>query len=142
MAVRANMERRFEQRCAELESLIEQSSTLGGEFRRRRISAEQKLAAARQKASQPLRVLGDEGRARVRFAAQVVNRQVQRAESEGGGHASLDASWAYPQAIEVWADNLQDARRELLRVYPAPMGYQLLGLQLDLSDAAKESVPA
>jgi hypothetical protein len=89
-----------------------------------------------------VRVLGDEGRARLRCAAQVVNRQVQRAESDGGGHANLDASWAFPQAIEVWADNLQDARRELLRVYPAPMGYQLISMHIDLSDAEKGQAPA
>jgi hypothetical protein len=138
MAVRAKLEQRFEQRCAELESLIEQSSSLGGEFRKRRASAEQKLAQARQRAAQPVRLLGDERTARIRFAAQVVNRQVQRAEQEGAGHASLDASWSYPQAVEIWADNLQDARREVARVYPAPQGYQLLSMHIDLSDAEKD----
>lgn len=143
MAIRAKLEQRFEQRCAELENLIDQSSSLGSEFRKRRTSMEQKLGQAKQRAAQPVRLLGDEHTARIRFAAQVVNRQVQRAEQEGAGHASLDASWAFPQAIEVWADNLQDARREVARVYPAPQGYQLLSMHIDLSDAGtdKEAAP-
>jgi hypothetical protein len=135
LAAIAQMGARLEERCGMLEQRFDKGTYGAAELKRKRMALEQRLAIARQRASQPMRSIGPEGRARLKFVAQVINRQVQRAINENQAHASLDSSWGTPQAVEVWADNLQDARTEVQRAFPPHMGFHVMSVHIDLKDA-------
>ncbi len=105
------------------------------DLRRRRFLQDKALADARREAQAPIRVVGAEGQAFLKFRAWLVNRQVQQAFTERKRHPTLDGEWAQPQIVEVWADSLTDARKEIQRFYPVPLGFSMLSIALDQAAA-------
>lgn len=133
----AQLENRFENRESELRSELTVLQNALGELRRRRYALDKELEDARRAAQAAIRVVGREDSGQNRFVAWMVNRQVQTALAEGKAAPGLDPDWAGPQVIEIWADNLADARRDVQRYYPPPLGYVLLSIQLSNSGVAK-----
>ncbi|HYC05303.1 MAG TPA: hypothetical protein VED40_18565 [Azospirillaceae bacterium] len=132
---RALLESRLDLRRAELQAEL---TRIGGEvaaLRRRRFVLEKDLQDARREAESPVRVVGREGYGN-RFQAWMINRQVQAAQSEGKTHGTLDPDWAGPQLVEIWADSMEDARREAARIYPVPLGFTLINIRLHLDEDA------
>ncbi|WP_119678144.1 hypothetical protein [Indioceanicola profundi] len=132
--LRARMEAQFDLRSTGLKQEIARLSSEMTTLRRQRFSLEKMLLDTRREAESPIRVVGREGSTPVCFRAWMINRQVQAAVVDGKQHPSLDKSWASPQVVEVWADNLGEARREVQRIYPPPLGFTILNLRLDSSD--------
>lgn len=130
----AQMETRFELRRAELQAGIAKATAEVSTLRRQRYMLERELAEAQRETEAPIRIVGREGATPFRFRAWVVNRQVQAAQMEGKLHPSLDIEWATPQVIEAWAENLNDARREIQRLYPLPLGFSILTMRLERPD--------
>lgn len=141
MPKRAQMENRFELRLADLQVEISRATMKLTELRRRRFQLERELMDAKREADAPIRVIGREGQADFRFRAWMVNRQVQQALSEDKEHGTLDADWASPQVVEVWADNVADARKELQRIFPMPLGFAILNVRLETPDGRTEMQP-
>lgn len=135
---RAQIESRFDLRAAELKQEIARLSAEVSNLRRRRFTLEKELSDARREAESPVRVIGREGATPIRFRAWMINRQVQSAVAENKQHSTLDSDWATPQVIEVWADNLNDARKELQRIYPPPLGFTILNIRLETGEEAQE----
>lgn len=132
---RSMLESRFDLRRADLQAEIARQNGEINSLRRKRFALEKDLADARRDAESPIRTVGREGSTTMRFRAWVVNRQVQSALSEGKAHPTLDAEWASPQIVEIWADNVTDARKELQRVYPMPVGFSILNIKLDVPES-------
>lgn len=137
---RAMLENRFEQRKGELGSEIARLNIETATLRRRRFTLDKELADARREAESPVRVVGREGSTPIHFRAWLINRQVQNALSEGKQHPTLDSSWATPQIVEIWADNLDDARRDVQRIFPLPLGFSILNIKLELPADALPAV--
>lgn len=133
---RSLMEQKFEMRTTELTQELGKLSAEVGALRRRRFVLEKELVDARREADSPIRVIGKEGSTPVRFRAWTINRQVQAAIGEGKVHPTLDSDWATPQIVEVWAENLNDARKELQRIYPPPLGFTILNVKLESGEDA------
>ncbi|WP_044564611.1 hypothetical protein [Azospirillum sp. B4] len=133
----AQIENRLESREADLRTELAALQAALGEARRRRYALDKELEDARRSAQAPVRVVGREDAGLNRFVAWMVNRLVQQAQTDAKTIVGLDPDWAGPQMIEVWSENLADARRDLLRYFPAPLGYVLLSIQLANSGAAK-----
>ncbi|HYE48354.1 MAG TPA: hypothetical protein VEB20_02105 [Azospirillaceae bacterium] len=133
---RALLESRLELRRAELQAELTALGTEVQTQRRRRFVLEKDLQDARREAESPIRLVGREG-VGLRFLAWMINRQVQGAQAEGKQHGTLDPDWANPQIVEVWADNLEDARKEVARIYPIPLGFTVLNIRLDAAEADK-----
>ena len=129
---RSLLEAKFDNRRGERKARLTQLQSEIAELRRRRFIQDKLLADARREAQAPVRVIGAEGRALLRFRAWMVNRQVQAAAAERKYHPLLDMEWASPQIVEVWADNLTDARRELQRFFPMPLGFSVLNINIAL----------
>jgi len=138
---RAKMEGRFESRKLELQQEIARMTAEVANLRRLRFTLEKELQDARREADSPIRVIGKEGQAGVRYRAWLINRQVQQALSENKQHPTLDIGWATPQIVEVWADSLSDARKELGRIYPMPLGFTILNIKLELPAEATAGEP-
>ncbi|MDZ5647325.1 hypothetical protein [Nitrospirillum sp. BR 11828] len=137
----AQMENRLEGREADVRAELTALQNALGEARRRRYALDKELEDARRSAQAPVRVVGREDAGLNRFVAWMVNRLVQQAQTDARTVIALDPEWAGPQVIEVWSENLSDARRDLLRYFPAPLGYVLLSIQLANSGkAAKDTV--
>ncbi|MFC7334305.1 hypothetical protein [Rhodocista pekingensis] len=130
----AQMEIRFELRRAEVQAGIARVTTEVAGLRRQRYLLERELAEAHREAEAPIRIVGRESAANLRFRAWVVNRQVQASQMEGKPHPTLDAEWATPQVVEVWAETLTEARREIQRLYPLPLGFAILNMRLERPD--------
>ncbi|SNR91383.1 hypothetical protein SAMN05880556_101493 [Azospirillum sp. RU38E] len=107
------------------------------DLRRRRFLQDKALADARREAQAPIRVVGAEGQAFLKFRAWLVNRQVQMAVADRKRHPTLDGEWAQPQIVEVWADSLGDARKEIQRFYPVPLGFSTLSISLEQAGPAE-----
>ncbi|WP_029013820.1 hypothetical protein [Niveispirillum irakense] len=130
---RSLLEAKFDNRRSERKARLTQLQSEIAELRRRRFIQDKLLADAKREAQAPVRVIGAEGRALLRFRAWMVNRQVQAAAAERKHHPLLDTEWASPQIVEVWADNLTDAKRELQRFFPMPLGFAVLNINIALS---------
>ncbi len=128
---RAMLESRFDLRKTDLQAEIAKQNVEVTALRRKRFALEKDLADAKRESDAPIRTVGREGSTAIKFRAWVVNRQVQGALSEGKAHPTLDAEWASPQIIEIWAENIDGARKELQRVYPMPLGFSILNIKLD-----------
>jgi hypothetical protein len=133
----AQIENRLESRESDLRRELAGLQTALGETRRRRYALDKELEDARRSALAPVRVVGREDAGLNRFVAWMINRFVQQAQTDTRNPVALDPEWASPQMIEVWSENLADARRDLQRYFPAPLGYVLLSIQLANSGAAK-----
>ncbi|WP_114393961.1 hypothetical protein [Oleisolibacter albus] len=136
MPVLARLEGRFELRVSERRSTLAARQGELGEERRQRFTLEKMLADARREAEAPLRLVGSAADGPHRFRAWLINRQVQHALAENKRHPSLDGEWAQPQPVEAWANNLQDARQAIQRLYPPPLGFTLLTIRLEQADDA------
>lgn len=132
---RAMLESRFELRKAERQAEIARLNVEVNTLRRRRFALEKDIQDVKREADAPIRTLGREGGSASKFRAWLVNRQVQGALSEGKPHPTLDSEWASPQIVEIWADNVNEARKEIQRVYPMPLGFSVLNIKLDAVDA-------
>lgn len=136
---RAQMETRFDLRSAELTQEIAKLAAEVTGLRRRRFAMERELQDARREADSPVRMIGREGSTPQHFRAWMVNRQVQTAVAESKTHPTLDVGWAVPQIIEVWADNLGEARKELQRIYPPPLGFTILNVRQHTEEEQKDA---
>ncbi|MEA1677000.1 hypothetical protein [Nitrospirillum sp. BR 11163] len=132
----AQIENWLEAREAEVRAELTVLQGALGEVRRRRYALDKDLEDARRSAQAPVRVVGREDAGLNRFVAWMVNRLVQQAQGDAKTAVALDPEWAGPQMIEVWSENLADARRDLQRYFPAPLGYVLLSIQLANSGKA------
>lgn len=132
LPLRSMLEAKFDSRRSDRRANLTEQQSAIAELRRRRYIQDKLLVDAKREAQAPVRVIGPEGRALLKFRAWVINRQVQAAAAERKRHQTLDMEWAGPQIIEIWADNLSDARRELQRIYPMPLGFSLLNITLDM----------
>ena len=131
---RAMLEGRFDLRKTDLQAEIARINVEMGALRRRRFALEKDLVDAKREADAPIRTVGREGSTAIRFRAWLVNRQVQQALSEGKTHPTLDAEWASPQVVEIWSDNINDARRDLQRIFPMPLGFSILNIKLEVPE--------
>jgi len=136
---RSMLEAKFDLRRSERRARLGELTAEIGDLRRRRFLQDKMLVDARREAQAPIRVVGAEGQAFLKFRAWVVNRQVQQAVAERKRHPTLDSEWAQPQIVEVWADSLTDARREMQRVYPMPVGFSVLSIGLDQAGIASQT---
>jgi len=134
----ALVESKLDLRRAELKAEITRTQAVLSTLRRQRFTLEREVMDARREADAPVRVVGREGSTAFHYRAWLVNRQVQAAQAEGKAHPTLDSDWATPQVVEVWADNLTDARRELQRIYPMPLGFSILNIKLEVEEAAAQ----
>ncbi len=137
---RSMLEAKFDLRRSDRKTLLTQLQSELAELRRRRFLQEKALVDARREANSPVRIVGPEGQTVVKFRAWMVNRQVQQALTDRKRHPTLDMEWANPQVVEIWADNLSDAKREAGRIYPMPLGYSLLNITLEVKEPAAEAV--
>lgn len=128
---RAMMESRFDLRRTDLQAEIAKAQVEVTALRRQRFALEKDLMDARREADSPIRTVGREAPTAMKFRAWLVNRQVQTALSEGKRHPMLDSQWASPQIVEIWSENIAEARKELQRVYPMPLGFTILNVKLD-----------
>jgi hypothetical protein len=129
---RSLLESKLEHRRAQRRAKAAQLQAELTELRRRHFLIEKDVKEAHKESGAPIRVLGPEGRATFKYKAWLVNRQVQQAAQERKRHPALDMEWAAPQIIEIWAESLNDARREVQRAYPMPLGFSLLNITADL----------
>jgi hypothetical protein len=136
---RSMLEAKFDLRRSDRRARLDALTAEITDLRRRRFLQDKMLVDARREAQAPIRVVGAEGKAFLKFRAWVVNRQVQQAVAERKRHPTLDAEWAQPQIVEVWADSLTDARREMQRVYPVPLGFSVLSIGLDQAGITPQS---
>lgn len=128
---RSLLEAKFDLRRSDRRARLAELTAEIADLRRRRFLQDKTLIDARREAQAPIRVVGPEGQSFLKFRAWVVNRQVQQAAAERKRHPTLDAEWAQPQIVEVWADSLTDARKEIQRVYPVPLGFSTLSISLE-----------
>ncbi len=128
---RSLLEAKFDLRRSDRKSRLTQLQSELADLRRRRFLQEKALVDARREANSPVRIVGPEGQALLKFRAWMVNRQVQQALTDRKRHPTLDMEWANPQVIEIWADNLADAKREAGRIFPMPLGFSLLNITLE-----------
>lgn len=126
----ARLEARFESRETQMRDKVIALEREVNTIRQHRYALQKAAQDARRAALAPVRVVGRENSGE-RFSAWMINRQVQSALAQGKPPALLDPDWATPQLIEVWSGNLIDARRELQRHYPPPLGYGIISLQLE-----------
>lgn len=138
LPVLARLENRFEARQADLRARLSALEVEIGTTRQQRYKLRKAAQDARQAAQAPVRVIGPEGLGN-RFIAWMINRQVQSALAQGKETAFLDPDWASPQLVEAWAPTLVDARRELQRHYPPPLGFSIISLKLDAPRAEDEA---
>lgn len=139
---RSLLEAKFDLRRSDRKTRLGELQTELAELRRRRFLQEKALADARREANAPIRVVGPEGQTIAKFRAWMVNRQVQQALSDRKRHPTLDMEWANPQVVEVWADSLAEAKREVGRLFPLPLGFALLNITLDSVSAATADAAA
>lgn len=128
---RSLLEAKFDLRCSDRRARLGELTAEINDLRRRRFLQDKMLVDARREAQAPIRVVGAEGQAFLKFRAWVVNRLAQQAAADRKRHPTLDAEWAQPQIVEVWADSLTDARKEMQRVYPVPLGFSTLSISLE-----------
>lgn len=128
---RSLIESKFDIRRSDLRARIAELQAELANLRRKRFTLEKELVDSKKEAESPIRVVGRENSTEYKFRAWVINRQVQQALGEGKSHPTLDVEWATPQVVEIWADNLNDARRDLQRLYPMPLGFSLLNIRLE-----------
>ncbi|WP_448206382.1 hypothetical protein [Azospirillum sp. sgz302134] len=131
------LEARKGQRDAELRKVQDEIRDL----MRRRQALDRQIKDAQQSGDQIVRLVGEEIAGTPCYIAQVVNKYVGSGAQKH--HAFIDASWALPQTMEVWARTMPVARAEIERRYPPAFGYVVLRLQDvahgpadDTSDAA------
>lgn len=128
---RSLLEAKFDLRLSDRKAQVTQMQAEINELRRRRFLQEKALVDTRREAQSPVRIVGPEGQSLLRFRAWMINRQVQQAQTDRKRHPTLDMEWANPQVVEIWADNLSDAKRDAQRIFPMPLGFTLLNVTLD-----------
>ncbi|MFV3074723.1 hypothetical protein [Niveispirillum fermenti] len=139
---RSLLEAKFDLRRSDRKARVTQLQAELTDLRRRRFLQEKALVDARREANSPVRIIGPEGQTLAKFRAWMVNRQVQQALTDRKRHPMLDMEWANPQVVEIWADNLGDAKREAQRLFPMPLGYSLLNITLESTSAPPAAAEA
>ena len=133
IARRAKMESLFEARRA---SRVQELKELDGaveDVLRRRKAMERQVEASRQSGERLVRLIGEEVHGCPCYVAMIVNKYVGTANPQQSQHALIDASWAQPQTVEVWARSMAEARTEIERRYPPAFGYAVTRMQEFLS---------
>ncbi|MBP7339966.1 hypothetical protein [Niveispirillum sp.] len=136
---RSLLEAKFDLRRSDRKARLTELQAELSELRRRRFLQEKALVDARREANSPVRIIGPEGQTVAKFRAWMVNRQVQQALTDRKRHPTLDMEWANPQVVEIWADNLADAKREAGRIFPMPLGFSLLNITLESAATTTEA---
>ncbi|MCW2244614.1 hypothetical protein M2352_000205 [Azospirillum fermentarium] len=126
IAERATLEQRMEMRRAGRE---EELSSLDGEIHslvRRKEKLDRRTGEVARYGKSIVRQIGEEVKGCPCYIAHVANKYVG---ADKGPHAMIDSSWAKPQAVEVWAPNVPEARRAIERRYPPTFGYVVTRIQ-------------
>lgn len=138
VAERTTLEQRMEMRRAGREAEL---SDLDGEIRsiiRRKEKLDRRIGEVARYGQSIVRQIGEEVKGSPCYIAHVVNKYVG---ADKGPHAMIDSSWAKPQAVEVWAATIPEARRAIERRYPPTFGYVVTRIQL-LGDVFAGDGPA
>ncbi|MGQ9368100.1 hypothetical protein [Azospirillum sp. ST 5-10] len=125
LARRARLEQRLEARRGERTAALKAIDARTQDVLLRRQQLDRRLAEATRGGDPVFRLIGEEMVGHSRFHAEVINRYVGVGASSS---VPVDPSWAQPQAVEVWAPGLQEARREVERRYPPSFGYKVVRL--------------
>ena len=117
------LEARRDQRRKEIKAALDETS----EVARRRAQLERQVADTLRGGERVIHLIGEETKGTPCFQAQVLNKYV------GSGvqhqHAFIDARWAQPQEMEVWAPSLAEARKVIEARYPPAFGYKIVFLR-------------
>jgi hypothetical protein len=119
---RAKLERALESRVRTRRAELRQMENRIKELVRQRLDLEAQLREALAIKDLVVRVVGEEIIGRPRYSALVFNKYVASG-AISGSHALIDSSWGIPQAIDVWAPGMGEARAELEKRYPPSFGY-------------------
>lgn len=117
------LEARRDQRRKEIRAMLDESS----EVARRRGQLERQVADALRGGERVVHLIGEEVKGTPCFHAQVLNKYVGSAVQHQ--HAFIDAIWAQPQNMEIWAPSLAEARKVIEARYPPAFGYKIITLQ-------------
>lgn len=144
----AGLSHRFEQRRAALLPRLAQLDAQLKSARRRHYMVTRRVADMQVSRSKLMRVLGEEDafqrpeRPARRFLAQVVNRHVQRAQSERKEHPTLSPSWARSQQVLVWTYSIAEAKVMIERAFPPAMGFFIIEISESGDADGAASAPA
>ena len=116
----------FEQRRAKLRIALAQSEARRRAVERQIDQFQSKLDELQQRDDEMIRIVGRKRPGCRLFKAVMVNRHVQAAIREGRPHGLLDGSWARAQHVEIWAQNLPEAKASLDSRFPVSLGFTLI----------------
>jgi hypothetical protein len=116
----------FEQRRARLRIALAQSEARRRSVERQIDQFQSKLEELQQRDDELIRIVGRKRPGCRLFKAVMVNRHVQAALREGRPHGLLDGSWARAQHVEIWAQNLPEAKASLDSRFPVSLGFILI----------------
>jgi len=129
IARRARLEMGLDSRRSQLTS---EAKTLEREIRnlvKERQAMEEELRLAAVTREVLMRLVGDEVEGNYAFIAEVVNRAVTPAKANQERRVTqIDASWAVPQLVEIWAPTLSDAKLLLEKRFPPSVGFGVIRL--------------
>lgn len=117
------LDSRRDERRAEIKAVQEQTS----EVARQRAHLERQIADILRGGDRVIHLIGEEVKGMHCFHAQVLNKYVGSAMMQQQ-HAYIDAIWAQPQDMEVWAPALADAHKMIEARYPPAFGYKIVSL--------------
>ncbi|PWC56137.1 hypothetical protein [Azospirillum sp. TSO22-1] len=123
---RARLEQGLEARREERRKEIKAVHDATSEVARRRGQLERQVADLLRSGERVVHLIGEEVKGLHCFHAQVLNKYVGSAAQTQ--HAFIDARWAQPQDMEIWAPALADARKMIEARYPPAFGYHIVSL--------------
>lgn len=118
------LDSRRDERRGEIKAVLDQTS----EVARRRAHLERQIADVLRGGERVVHLIGEEIRGMHCFHAQVLNKYVGSSQMHQQQHAYIDAVWAQPQDMEIWAPTLADARKVIEARYPPAFGYKIVAL--------------
>lgn len=123
---RARLEQGLETRRTERRKEIRAVQDETSEVLHRRSQLDRQVADVLRGGERVVHLIGEEVKGMHCFHAQVLNKYVGTAAQHQ--HAFIDAIWAQPQDMEIWAPTLADARKVIEARYPPAFGYKIVSL--------------
>jgi hypothetical protein len=117
------LEARRDIRRKEIKAVHDETS----EVARRRGQLERQVSDVLRGGERVVHLIGEEVKGMHCFHAQVLNKYVGSAMQQQQ-HAFIDAIWAQPQDMEIWAPTLADAHKVIEARYPPAFGYKIVSL--------------